>query len=504
MTNTKTLTMPTTKSMNPTSIESNHRSLAERLRRAFSGIRTRVVVASILLLLAALVTAVVATRQLLLVGVTEQADRDMAQEVGELRALAAGNDPATGARFDLHADALFDAFLNRHLPATDEAFYTFVDGQPFLTSFNAPEWVFDDVALIERWGSATEPRRDSAGTGSRELRSLTVPVLSDTGQVLGTFAVVVFPADDRADVSRIVSTIIFIAMTVLGLASIAAWSLAGRVLRPVRALTHAARGTAADDLSKRIPVDGSDELAELGTTFNSMLDRLDDAFRSQRAFLDDVAHELRTPLTIVRGHLEMMDGDPDDQRATVQLVTDELDRMARYIDDLLLVAKAAQPDFLRLELVDVGELIEGAFHRARGLGNRQWQLGPSPPPATVLTEADPQRMMQAVLALANNALQHTGPDGTITIGADATDDHVRLWVADDGPGVDPAEHAHIFQRFSRGASSTGRPDGTGLGLAIVAAIARAHQGRVELESSPGTGAMFRLVLPRAVLSEAPA
>lgn len=501
---TTPMTALTTQSMNPTATESNHRSLAERLRRAFSGIRTRVVVASILLLLAALVTAVVATRQLLLVGVTEQADRDMAQEVEELRALAVGNDPATGARFDLRAEALFDAFLSRNVPAADEAFYTFVDGQPYLTSFNAPDWVFDDVALIERWGGATEPRRDSAGTDSRELRSLTVPVFSDSDQVLGTFAVVVFPADDRADVSRIVRTIIVIAMTVLGLASIAAWSLAGRVLRPVRALTHAARGTAADDLSKRIPVDGSDELAELGTTFNSMLDRLDDAFRSQRAFLDDVAHELRTPLTIVRGHLEMMDDDPDEQQATVHLVTDELDRMSRYIDDLLVVAKAAQPDFLRPELVDVGELIDGAFQRARGLGNRQWQLGPAPAPATVLTEADPQRVMQAVLALANNAMQHTDVNGIITIGADATQDRVRLWVMDDGPGIEPAEHARIFQRFSRGASAQQRPEGTGLGLAIVAAIARAHQGRVELESSPGAGATFRLVLPRTVLSEEPA
>ena len=200
----------------------------------------------------------------------------------------------------------------------------------------------------------------------------------------------------------------------------------------------------------------------------------------------------------------MMDDDPDEQRATVHLVTDELDRMSRYIDDLLVVAKAAQPDFLRPELVDVGELIDGAFQRARGLGNRQWQLGPAPAPATVLTEADPQRVMQAVLALANNAMQHTDVNGIITIGADATQDRVRLWVMDNGPGIEPAEHARIFQRFSRGASAQQRPEGTGLGLAIVAAIARAHQGRVELESSPGAGATFRLVLPRTVLSEEPA
>ncbi|MDO8362831.1 MAG: HAMP domain-containing sensor histidine kinase [Actinomycetota bacterium] len=459
------------------------------------------VAASILLLLAALTAAVVATRQLLAVRLIEQADRDMAQEVEELRALAGGTDPQTGAAFGTDAEALFETFLRRNVPAGDEAFYTFVAGRPYLTSFGAPEWVFENVELIERWQSVTAPSRASIGTGPREIRALAVPVTGEDGAVLGSFVVAIFPAGDRADVSRIVHTLLIIAVTVLVAASIASWSVAGRVLRPVRTLTIAARETAADDLTKRIQVEGNDELAALGNTFNTMLDRLDGSFRSQRAFLDDVAHELRTPLTIVRGHLEMIDDDPAERAATLQLVTDELDRMARYVDDLLVVAKAARPDFLQTELVDIGELIESAHQRARGLGDRAWTLGPAPAPATVLTEADPQRVLQALLALADNAMQHTQPGGSITIGADASPTHVRLWVTDDGPGVPPAEHDRIFQRFSRGSSADLRPDGTGLGLAIVDAIARAHRGRVELDSPPGEGATFRIVMPRVILEE---
>src|SRR5690606_862679 len=130
------------------------------------------------------------------------------------------------------------------------------------------------------------------------------------------------------------------------LAAAAAWGLAGRVVRPVRELTDTARSISDSDLTARIPVEGHDELAELGTTFNAMLDRLEHGMRSQRQFLDSVAHELRTPLTIARGHLEVSGGSADDREATARLVTEELDRMARYVDDLLVLAKAEQPDFL--------------------------------------------------------------------------------------------------------------------------------------------------------------
>ena len=118
--------------------------------------------------------------------------------------------------------------------------------------------------------------------------------------------------------------------------------------RPAAALGDTARSISETDLSRRIPVTGNDEIAELARTFNAMLDRLERAFATQRAFVSDASHELRTPITIVRGHLELLGDDPEERRETVALVTDELDRMSRFVDDLLLLARAEREDFLRV------------------------------------------------------------------------------------------------------------------------------------------------------------
>ena len=113
-------------------------------------------------------------------------------------------------------------------------------------------------------------------------------------------------------------------------------------------LADTARSISETDLTRRIPVSGRDEIAELARTFNAMLDRLEAAFATQRAFVSDASHELRTPITIVRGHLELLGDDPQERRETIALVTDELDRMSRFVDDLLLLAKAERDDFLRV------------------------------------------------------------------------------------------------------------------------------------------------------------
>jgi signal transduction histidine kinase len=279
--------------------------------------------------------------------------------------------------------------------------------------------------------------------------------------------------------------------------------LAGRVLRPVRDLTTTAREITDTDLSARIPVVGDDELGELGRTFNQMLDRLEQGFAMQRGFLDDVAHELRTPITIVQGHLELLSDDPADRDETVAVITDELDRMSRYVSDLLLLAKAEQPDFLRPQPIDIGEFAADLMQRFVGLGDRSWVLDEAPAPGRLAIVADPGRLSQALLNLAANAVQHTGPGDEIGFGVDThpgpidtTSPVVRMWVRDSGPGIEPSVRAALFQRHSRGASSReGRPDGMGIGLSIVDAIARGHAGHVDVESEPGAGARFVITLP---------
>jgi signal transduction histidine kinase len=249
-------------------------------------------------------------------------------------------------------------------------------------------------------------------------------------------------------------------------------------------------------MSRRIEVEGEDELADLGRTFNRMLDRLAIAFASQRDFIRDISHELRTPIAVVRGHLELLaEIDPANRRerdATIRLVTGELDRMSRFVDDLLLLAKSDQPNFLTLETVRVDDLCGELVQKVRGLAERDWRLEVSTRRSIV---ADPQRLTQAVMNLTRNAVEHTSEDDTVEVGAAVDGHEASIWVSDSGPGVQPEDERRIFDRFTRGRGSGIRYEGSGLGLAIVRAIAEAHGGRVELESRPAEGARFTITVP---------
>ncbi len=464
-------------------------------RRRHRGIRLRIVVASVGLVTAALGVTVLVTWQVLLSQLDSRIEQDLEQEVEEVRLLAAGVDPATGEPFADDVEAIFDTFLRRSVPSEPEAFYTLVDGRPFLSSFDAPGELLDDPELLESWARQTTPTRLDTETAVGETRMLIVP-LSTPDAVAGTFVVAYFPEEERAEVLDAIRVIAWLGVVLVLVSAAVAWSLAGQVLRPVRRLTRTARGITDADLSGRIPVDGHDELAELGHTFNEMVQRLDEGFHAQRRFLDDVAHELRTPITIAQGHLELLGDDPDDVAETIEIVKDELTRMSRYVADLLVLAKAEQPDFLHLGNVDLGELAHDVHLRSAGLADRVWALDETPPPGTAVTVADRGRLEQAILNLALNAVQHTDDGDEIGLGVRIAGTEAHLTVRDTGSGIDPDVVGTLFQRSTRGAGSrASRPDGTGIGLSIVDAIVRAHGGRVDIASTPGNGSAFTLVIP---------
>ncbi len=225
------------------------------------------------------------------------------------------------------------------------------------------------------------------------------------------------------------------------------------------------------------------------------LDRLncvERAFASQRAFIRDASHELRTPITITRGHLELLGDDPDERRETVALVLDELDRMAGFVNDLLLLAKSERHDFLRVRELELGALTDELIEKAVGLGERAWTLE-ARGEGTLL--ADRERLTQAVLGLAENAVQHSGDGDPIWIGSAISGDEARLWVRDEGPGISESDQDRVFERFARASNSRRRSDGAGLGLAIVRAIAEGTTATSSSTAGPARGRSSRSCCP---------
>ena len=421
----------------------------------------------------------------------ERIEDDLTQEVDEVRRLAQGRDPETGEPFNGDAAAILETFLRRNIPAADETMIALVEGQPPVAT-PAPYELWEDAEQVERWSALTTSERGEISTPEGEVRYLAVPLASD-GEVRGVFVVAFFLDGPRQEIASHLRVGSAIYGGVLLVALALAWLIAGRVLAPVRAVTETAQELSATDLSRRIDVPSTnDEVAELARTFNDMLDRLDGAFANQRRFLDDAGHELRTPITIIRGHVELESDDPEERRATRAVVLDELDRMARIVGDLLVLARAERPDFLQPEAVDLDLLTSDLFAKSRSLADRDWRLAGT---GLGIVEADPQRLTQAVMNLADNAVRHTAPGDTIEIGSALSDGEARLWVRDTGPGIPADQQDQIFERFARTADGVRRPGTAGLGLAIVRGIARAHGGRVDLDSRPGAGSTFTVAIP---------
>ena len=320
----------------------------------------------------------------------------------------------------------------------------------------------------------------------------------------GALVVVTHLDEARARLHETMRTYALVAGLALVLVTALAGWQSGRLLSPLRTLRGTAEEIGETDLSRRIEVVGNDDITALTRTVNGMLDRLEAAFVDQREFLDDAGHELRTPLTVLRGHLELLDVEnPEDVAETRALLLDEVDRMARLVGDLILLAKSDRPDFITPAPVGLGSLTADLLAKARGLGDRDWVLdttteGAADDPAddtaddTVLV--DEQRVTQAVLQLADNAVKHTCPGDVVAIGSSYDGEVVRLWVRDTGPGVPAADRAQVFERFGRSLVAPG-DEGFGLGLSIVRAIAVAHGGAVSVEDAVPAGARFVITLP---------
>jgi signal transduction histidine kinase len=459
-------------------------------RSFFQGIRTRILLFYLFLMMFFAAATFVLIRQMLYFNLQDRIDKTLQQEVEELRLLVKGRDPSTGKPFGNDIEAIFGLFLNRNIPEDSEYLITLLPQEFYRSSPRAlPEIIEEGSDVIAEWTQLTQPRRGELMSVDQKILYLAEPVRLE-GKVRGLFVVAFSISNAQQRINTAMSVVINVMTVMIIIAFALAFVMTGRVVVPLKSLTNTARAINESDLTKRIAVKGEDEIAELGKTFNAMLDRLQDAFVKQRNFIDDAGHELRTPITIIRGHLDLMGDDPQELQATLVIVNDELDRMSRFVEDIVLLAKAEQTNFLDLDTVDVALLTEELYAKARGLAERDWQLDDK---GTGIIVADRQRITQAVMNLAQNATQHTQVTDVIAIGSIMDQDQVRFWVRDTGNGIPLAEQEQIFQRFARGRNR--HAEGAGLGLAIVSAIADAHGGYVNVVSQPGKGATFTLNLP---------
>lgn len=457
--------------------------------------RARILAGTLVLLAVAIVLPLIAYHTLMTAQLAERTDQDLLRAAKMFENLVDGIDPDTGKPFGEDIKGIFGAYFARNVVSRDEVVLALIKGKPYMRT-EAPYAIESIEELVADWGKLTESEFGTDMTPAGTLRWLAVPLTARDGSILGTLVVGNFPGRAEEYLNAAVRVGLLTGLAAFIISALLAWAVAGRVLAPLDQLATAAAGIGEESLSRRVPVIGTGELAELSATFNGMLDRVEGAFSSQRAFLDDAGHELRTPLTIVRGHLEMAATDTPLPRATRKLVLDELDRMDRIVDDLLVLAKATHPDFIVRSWTDVADLTVGMHEKARLLAERDWAVKPD---AVVVTELDEQRIVQAWMNLVRNAVQHTSQDDRVLIFSRVAENRLELGVADSGEGVSPADREAIFDRFGRGRSThRTRTDGAGLGLTIASAIVEAHEGGISLTDTPGGGATFIMRLPLEV------
>jgi two-component system, OmpR family, sensor kinase len=324
------------------------------------------------------------------------------------------------------------------------------------------------------------------------------------GQLLGVMQLARSMADQDESLGTLRNALLIGSVFVVGMAFVIGWVLSGAALRPIQRITDTAHVIGAQrDFDRRVDYGGPpDEVGQLATTFNGMLDELQGAYRQteqtlqrQRRFVADASHELRTPLTTIRGNLGLLKRRPpiaeEDEHAVLDDMVEETDRLIRLTNDLLVLARSDAGRSLRRERVPIGPLVDDVCRQAKLLGEQRTIGCEAVPDVSVMGDQD--AIKQVLLILLDNALKYTPASGTITIRAEKTDRVAAIRIADTGPGIAPEDLPHIFERFYQSDESrTG--SGAGLGLAIAQELIEAQQGKIAVESTLGKGSAFTVTL----------
>ena len=350
--------------------------------------------------------------------------------------------------------------------------------------------------------AATEPtfldKSNVPEVDGGDARVLARPVISSDRTVI---AIVGATTEDRDEtLAGLRYAFLIGAPLALLLASGLGYALAGRAMAPVESMRRRAAEITLERSGERLPLPrAEDEIHNLGATLNTMLDRIESSLEREREFVADAGHELRTPLAILRTELELAEREgrsPAELRAAIASAAEEVDRLSRLAEDLLVIARADQGRLpIRREPVAVGELLErvrARFERRASDAGRRIVVDSTDGTWAAL---DPLRVEQAIGNLTDNALRHG--EGRVRLASREADAGIELSVTDEGPGIPAGFEARAFERFTR--ADDGRTGGgAGLGLAIVAAVARAHGGAAGLRGDPAN--TFVVSLPAELRS----
>lgn len=419
-------------------------------------------------------------------------------------ASASASESADSAQSDpdlVTVQQVLRASLQRIIPDYHESVLGIINGRAALVPGVKVAFAIQDdeafVARVVKETSGGKVVRGTADTSLGTLRYVAIPVTDGSSDDRGILVSAYNLNDEMESIAGSIRVFSIAAVVTLMVIAGVGTIVVGRLLRPIRQLQETAERITTSDLSQRIPVSGTDDVSSMANTVNEMLDRISQGMEDQRQLLNDVRHELRTPLTIVRGNLEVMDAsDAKDVADTRDLVIDELDRMNSLVSDIALLSEASSTSKSGIASHDIAQFAAEVFGKAEALSReRQWSTEFA---AEHEAEFDADRVTQAWLQLAENAVKYSDSGSNIVLGtsSETVAGHPgwRFYVRDEGIGIDPSMREQVFERFRR-ASQTRGVEGSGLGLSIVQAIANVHGGSAQIADNAGGGVTVSVALP---------
>ena len=455
------------------------RTLAFRLTLWYTGIFTLIAFLAIFLFYALAANII-----------QRQTDEDLRNQMRKFSSLIASQGVNAGQRF---------AIIESQAGGVKKVFFRFLhsNGQVFSSS-NMEYWqdigINSDIVQQVIKGDApifetiTLPKRDH---DIRILYGLTGPgVILQVGQSMEEYGRVL------SVFRRIfIGTMAFL----MALAALVGWFIARHALSGVEAVTGTARMISRDALDMRVPVKSrGDEIDELASTFNEMLDRIEKLVAGMKEMSDSIAHDLKTPITRIRGIAEITlttEARQAEYEAMTSSIIEECDRLLDMISTMLAISRfEAGVDCLKKEQIDLAGIVRGACEIFRPLAEDKELSIDYRAPESLSYTGDESMLQRLISNLLDNAIKYTPPGGQVSIFLEKRHGApVVLRVSDTGAGIDENETEHIFERFYRGDASRST-EGSGLGLSLARAIARAHGGDITVESGAGKGSIFTVTL----------